>query len=99
MKQSISVSQFDDAFRDYGREDNFSYAGRHALYEWLEELGDDTGQEFELDIIALCCEFSEYEDLAEFQANYGDEYESLDDISEQTTVIPVGVDSFIIQDF
>lgn len=100
MKQSITQSQFIDAFRDYGRENNFSYDGLVALYDWLEMLEDDTGEPIELDVIALCCEFTEYEDLAEFQTNYGrNGYESLDDINDHTIVIPINDESFIIQDF
>jgi hypothetical protein len=99
MKQSINVYQFDDAFRDMGRQDNFSYQGRHALYEWIEQLDEDCGTETELDVVALCGEFTEYESLSEFQDNYGSEYNSLETISDHTIVIPIDDDSFIIQDF
>lgn len=59
MKQTINLSQFRDAFRDMGKNDNFSYQGLEVLYDSLEELGEDTGNEVELDVIALCCDFSE----------------------------------------
>jgi hypothetical protein len=39
------------------RPDNFTTAGLEALYEYLDELGED----IELDVTALCCEFSEYD--------------------------------------
>ena len=60
MKQSIGFCQFVDAFRACGRENQFSYAGKRALFDYLEEMAEDTGEEYCLDIIALCCEFSEY---------------------------------------
>ena len=41
------------------RPDNFSYAGLKALFEHLESYEDDTGEEIELDVIALCCDYSE----------------------------------------
>ena len=69
MKQTITESQFRDAFRDI-RPDNFSYAALGELYEWLEQYEDDTGSEMELDVIALCCDFSEYT-LEELQNDYG----------------------------
>ena len=97
MKQSITVSQFDDAFRDYGREDNFSYQGRHALYEYLEQMDEDCGTETELDVIALCCEFSEYADLEELQENYTD-IRDIDHLREHTQVIEFS-GGLIIQDF
>jgi len=99
MKQSINRDQFRDAFRDYSREDNFSYAGLSALFDYFEELEDDTGEELELDVIAICCEFTEYENISEFQANYGTEYETIEDIEDQTPVIMVNNQSFIIQAF
>ena len=100
MKITINEYQFEQAFRDAGRGDNFSYAGLQALFEYLQSYEDDGGEEIELDVIALCCEFTEYEDLDEFQANYGEDYETIDDIEYETIVIPIaGTDGFIIQDF
>ena len=107
MKQTVTRSDFIDAFRNAGREDNFSYEGLCALYDWLEELGE----EYELDVIALCCEFSEYSSALECieDAGYGFEPDPEDDeegreaaaldwLRDQTPVIdfPGGV---IIQDF
>lgn len=100
MKTTINEYQFEQAFRDAGRGDNFSYDGLRALFEYLQAYEDDAGEEIELDVIALCCEFTEYEDLAEFQEVYGAEYEDIDDIEYETIVIPIaGTDGFIIQDF
>ena len=99
MKQTVSVCGFMDAFRDMDRDSHFSYDGLKALYEYLEECEDGTGEEVELDVIAIYCEFTEYENLKEFQDNYGKEYKTLADIQEETTVIPINDKSFIIQDF
>ena len=55
MKQSINIYDFRRAFKTYDR-DNFSYEGLKALFEYLEEYEDDTGEELELAVIALCCE-------------------------------------------
>lgn len=99
MKQTINESQFVDAFREMNRTENFSYAGRLALFEYLESYEEETGQEIELDIIALCCEYCEYDSLEEFQANYGEDYECIDDIRDDTTVIMIDDESFIIAVF
>jgi hypothetical protein len=56
MKTIVNFSAFCDAFRDMGRNDNFSYAGKRALFDYLEEVTDG---EYELDVIALCCEYYE----------------------------------------
>ena len=100
MKTTINEYQFEQAFRDAGRGGNFSYAGLQALFEYLQSYEDDGGEEIELDVIALCCEFTEYEDIEEFQANYGEDYETLEDIEYHTLVIPIaGTNGFIIADF
>ena len=60
MKRNVTEHDFTEAFRDYGRQDNFSYEGLKALYEWFEEYEEDAGEEIELDVIGICCDFSEY---------------------------------------
>ena len=59
MYQSISFGDFCDAFRAYDRNENFTYEGKRILFDYLEEYEDSTGEPMELDIIALCCEYSE----------------------------------------
>jgi hypothetical protein len=56
VKQIITQSQFHDAFKRCGRGEQFSYGALNALYDYLEEVGDETDQEYDLDVIALCCE-------------------------------------------
>ncbi len=79
MKQTINKSDFREAFAAMGRGDQFSYAGLGALFDYLEELERDTGEEYELDVIALCCDFSEYsvaelrEQWPELSAEAGDD--------------------------
>jgi len=99
MKQSINEYQFRDAFHKMGRGEQFSYDGLTALYDYLEQLGDDIGEEIELDVIALCCEYAEYDSLAEFREDYGEEYNTMDNIEYKTTVIMIDDESFIIRQF
>src|SRR4030043_2342165 len=65
MKNTISLSDFRDSFVKMDRS-NFSYDGLAVLFDYLEELENDTGEELELDVIALCCEFqeSDYKSIA-----------------------------------
>ena len=68
MKQTINnVYQFREAFREV-RPDNFSYEGLATLWEYFDEYEESTGEEVELDVIAICCDFSE--DFAEEVATY-----------------------------
>ena len=104
MKQTINEYQFKEAFQS-SRPNNFSYEGLTALYDYLEQYEEDTGQEIELDVIGLCCEFTEYDSLKEFQKEHYDEeigdcYEDIEEIEDETIVIKIEVtEGFIIQDF
>lgn len=96
MKQTINLYNFRDAFQAM-RPNNFSYEGLRALFEYLEDLEDDTGEEIELDVIAICCDFTEYESLQEFQECYGaEDYPDLESIAAATQFIEIDGDWFII---
>jgi hypothetical protein len=99
MITTVRWYDFKDAFSSI-RPDNFSYEGLAALFDYLEMLEDDIGEPIELDVTGLCCDYSEYENLKEFQNDYGDEYKSLEDIENNTTLIKIeGKEGFIIQNF
>ena len=98
MKKTINLHEFRNEFDEYGRSENFSYKGLEVLFDHLEDLGDDLGEEIELDVIAICCEFTEYENLEELQQNYND-IETMEDLEDNTYVFMTGDESFIIQDY
>ena len=94
MYTTVSRSDFRDAFKVIP--DNFSYAGLDALYDYLTELEDGTDSKIELDVIALCCEFTE-DSNDNHLANYG--LDSMEELENKTTVIKVDDETSIIQDF
>ena len=98
MKQSINMYDFERAFKNFER-DNFSYDGLKALFEYLEEYEEGTGEEVELDVIALCCEYMEYDSLKEYNDDYGTKYSEIDTIQDDTTLIKIDDNSFIIQQY
>ena len=69
MKITVTLSDFRDAFRQCDRQDQFSYEALELLFNYFEELEDSTGQEIELDPIAICCEYSE-DSPADILKNY-----------------------------
>ena len=77
MKKTIGFCEFTDSFNAI-RPDNFTYDGLRALYDWFEQYEDDTGEDVELDVIAICCEFTEYDNLHEVADNYGFQYDAED---------------------
>lgn len=103
LVKRINFNDFLKEFKEYRREDQFSYEGKKALFNYLNELSEDLGEPIELDIIGLCCDFTEYSDLKEFNDNYsysiGYDVDSIEDINDYTIVIPIDEKSFIIQAF
>ena len=100
MKQTISFGQFQDAFYNMDRQNQFTYKGKKALFEYLEEYEDDTDEQIELDVIALCCDFTEYDSLEDFWQEYDKEdFPDIEAIEYNTMLIPINDDAFIIQTF
>lgn len=109
MKTTVSFDEFRQAFDDMGRGDQFSRDGLKALFEYLTDFEDETGSEIELDVIALCCEWSEmtWQGAA---INYGIDLAHCDDDDERcgdveeylhghTLCCEVSDGVFLIQDF
>lgn len=59
MHQTITFGDFCDAFRACGRNEQFNYDALRVLFDYLEDYEEQTGESVELDIIALCCDYSE----------------------------------------
>lgn len=70
MIKNICESEFIKLFKDYNRENNFSVEGRRALFNYLEQMEEETGENQEVDIISFCCEYSEFKNLNEYLNNY-----------------------------
>ena len=65
---TVSESMFREAFVRFDRTENFSHAALGELYRHLEEQSEASAEPVELDVIGLCCEWTEsdYDDaLAE----------------------------------
>lgn len=85
MKTTLTFCGFRDAFRAYERMDNFSYEGAQALFEYLEQYEEDTGEELELDVIALCCDYTEAS-WDEITTNYSFDIDSLEGLDEEEKI-------------
>ncbi|MGI9159688.1 MAG: hypothetical protein ACR2K1_08045 [Saprospiraceae bacterium] len=81
MKTTVSVYDFRDAFQKI-RPDNFSYDGLRVLFEYFEQLEDDIGEEMELDVIGICCDFAE-SDWRSIAADYSIEIDENENEEEQ----------------
>lgn len=81
MKTTVYLNEFRDYFRQI-RPNNFSYEGLGILYEYLLEYEESSGEELELDVIALCCDYTE-ETFKEIINNYDIEIDKDEDKLEQ----------------
>jgi hypothetical protein len=71
MYTQVTRDDFHRAFRAI-RPDNFSFEGLDTLFDFLEELEEDPGAgRIELDVIAICCDFCEYENISAACRDYG----------------------------
>jgi glucuronate isomerase len=58
MKTTVYFYDFKREFKEI-RPNNFTDEGLIVLWDYLEEYEQSTGEELELDIIALCCDYTE----------------------------------------
>lgn len=115
--ESLFISRFEDYKRVETKDNpngNFSYKGLRALFEYLDETYDEENP-LKLDVISLCCDFSEYKNQTEFLNDYStelkkDDFKDIEDfwdaveeeINDKTTLIKFGEDlneGFIIAQF
>lgn len=85
--QSINpVYQFEAAFKEAGRSEQFSWDGFKALFDYLNNLSDDIGQPIEFDVIALCCDYTEdsYSNIAK---NYSIKLSEAEDEEEEKQIV------------
>jgi|TARA_R110000823_G_scaffold100701_1_gene216493 hypothetical protein len=98
MKQTITEAYFVDQIVG-DKYNDMTYEGAMALFQHLEAIGMDCGEDIEFDKIAIRCEFTEYENLATILNDYST-IKSMDDLHNQTMVIEIeGSKRLIIQQF
>lgn len=82
MKITIDhAGQFREEFAACGRKDQFSYEALGLIFDYIEENDPD----YELDVIAICCEYSEdtWGSIADAYGIEIDENESEDEQLQQ----------------
>lgn len=74
MKTTLTEWQVADALKsdEYAR---WSYEGAKALAEYLCEIDEQSGEDTELDVVAIRCDFSEYKSAQEAASNYSWQFE------------------------
>ena len=104
MYKTITKSEFTAAFHNMGRGDQFSHDAMCAIYDYMEEYGMDC----ELDVIAVCCDWVEYDSALAAATDYGQTFdcdedeqedEALEWLQGETTVLPLGDDRVVFVQF
>ena len=72
MKKTIDKYEFVRDMDEYYHGNGFSYDGLLTLYDYLEELEEEIGEELEFDVIALHCQYEEIS-VNDFLTDYYDE--------------------------
>ena len=101
--KTINEQQFIDAFIDAGHWNSFSRDALIMLYEHLEELSDDTGEDMELDVMAICGDYAQrhlddVREALELDEN-ADEDEILEALEYHTTVVGIIDDTVVYMDY
>lgn len=107
MKQTLNKDQFRFAFEQV-RPNQFSYEALGMLFDYLEECDED----MELDVIAICCDFTESDfqeaanELDDDESELTQECEGLDEsetaqliaekLQNKTSVLGVTSDNTIV---
>ncbi len=89
MYIKVYKNDFQREFASSTYSENFSRAALDALFDYIQELETDQGEEFELDVTAIACEWSELT-LSEALNSYS--LDSLDELQDQTHVILISGD-------
>jgi hypothetical protein len=97
LVQTIStVGQFSNAFEQAGRRNQFSRDALELLFNYFDDMGDNV----ELDVVAICCEFEE-SDADYLREQYdipeGDSVEEF--LNDNTTLIGETKDGFVYAAF
>jgi hypothetical protein len=92
MKTIVTSHSFIEAF--CGRETQFTRPALEALFQYFEQVEEDTDTEITLDPITICCQWAEYSSVIEaandngFRGVAGDsEAHALDYLHEHTQVV------------
>ena len=86
MKQSVNFNDFINAFKAYDRYDGYGYEALKVIFDYIEEYEDSCGVEVDLDVIAICCDYSaeHYTDIA---SNYSIDLEGMEEDEAKDAVI------------
>lgn len=96
--KTFDFQDFISQFRMYGRENQFSTEGLEVIFNYLSDCYSDSS--FEMDVIAICCEFQEMTE-EEICQNYDiEDWQEIEDyLNDETSVVGKTENSFVFVQF
>ena len=73
MFTTVTKYDFMDAFQNSQYKSNFSYEGLSTLFDYLEDLGAQMGEQIEMNVTDIACSYTEYDSLEELREDYPNE--------------------------
>lgn len=95
--KELDFYDFVKEFEDYNRENQFTRLGLSALYDYVLELSDESGENYTIDVIELCTTFTEYEGVGQALRDY--DLHNYHQLAESTVILPLDDGNIIIQNF
>lgn len=101
MKKTVDSYYFINEFNSR-LPNQFTYEGLESLYDYFDDYEKSTGEEIELDVIAICCDYAEYskDELVMDYGHLGDSLEAIiEAIREESYIIDVPNGNYIVRAF
>jgi hypothetical protein len=70
-----------------------------SVAQYLENLSEETNTPIEVDVIDIAARFSIYTNLEDYNDTFAPSVETIEELKEMTTVIPIVNGRFIAQNF
>ena len=80
MVKTVSKSEFMDDLRDFG----FSYKGLDSLFDYLEDVYEES---YEFDAIGVAGDWSEYDDFEAYLEDGNTDAETINELENVRTVV------------
>ncbi len=101
MKRTMSEVDFTEAFQtNETRRNQFTYEALQKLFAHYESVEEETGDQIEFDMIAICCEWIEYSSFQAIKEDYSSyDFKSIEEVEDYTTVLKTEAGTILIMEF
>ena len=90
IRTEVNEWEFKNYFKASQYKNNYSMEGLYTLYNYLNDLSEDIGEDIEFDIVAIACEYDEYESLEEALDQYED-INTYDELEQHTSILNISM--------